>query len=370
MKCPDQGAWQSYLDDELSIEESASLKKHLTECSQCTKTVVELNQLADWSDACLTNYQDKTNQSIPDTVIMKGYIGADKHQNENVRSGFWMNQGWKRWTAVAASALILTGALTFTPVKQAVADFLSVFRVQKIETVKITPSDLEQMAKSLETQLGEVDLQQFGKVEVLKQPVQTNVSMAEAQAQVPFNLKQPSFLPDGYALAGQVDVQQEGLAEFRLDVEQTNSLIKGLGSSTLLPEGLKGQAFKIQMPAGVQLKYTQNEGRSIVITQFNTPEITVPAGVDANDLRSALLALPILPEDLRTQLASIEDWQNTLVLPETEGAEKISIAGKEAIFSQTKHGYSHLIWVDQGVIYGLTGMLERDTAIEIASSMK
>jgi len=70
-----------------------------------------------------------------------------------------------------------------------------------------------------------------------------------------------------------------------------------------------------------------------------------------------LLALPILPDDLRTQLASIKDWQNTLVLPEDEGSEKIDLGGTTAIFNQSKHGYSNLIWVDQGILYGLNGII-------------
>lgn len=370
MKCPEQGTWQAYLDEELSVEEMVSLKDHLSECTLCVNTLAELSQLANWSAACLTSYQKEINHNISDSVLNKCFTKVCAQPKEKVRSGFGMNKGWKKWTAVAASALILTGALTFTPVKQAVADFLSVFRVQKIETVKITPSDLEQMANSLESKLGEIDLQQFGKVVVLKQPKQAQLPLAEAQAKVPFDLKQPSFIPAGYTLASQVDVHQEGLAEFRLDVEQTNLLLKGLGSTTMLPESLQAEAFKIEMPAGIQLKYVQNEGRSFTLTQFNTPEITVPAGVDANDLRAALLALPILPDDLRTQLASIKDWQNTLVLPETEGAEKIDLGGTTAIFSQSKHGYSSLIWVDQGILYGLNGMLERDTAVKIAGSLK
>jgi len=147
-------------------------------------------------------------------------------------------------------------------------------------------------------------------------------------------------------------------------------MLKGLGSGTMLPESLKGKAFSIHMPPGVSMAYVQKDGRKgFSLSQFGTPEVNVPAGVDAKALRAALLDLPILPDDLRTQLANIEDWQHTMVVPESQGVEKVNINGTEAVFIQNKH-FSNLFWVANGVLYQITGLQDRDTAVQIAASLK
>lgn len=193
-----------------------------------------------------------------------------------------------------------------------------------------------------------------------------------AEGQLPFEVRKPSFVPEGYALSDKVRVQQDGKAEFRLEVDQANSLLKALGSTTLLPDTLKGKVFSITIPAGIHMEYVQNDGRrGFTLNQFATPEVKVPSGVDPRDLRSALLDLPILPGDLRNQLASIDDWQNTMVIPDAgQGkTEKLSVGGNDAVYAQNMNGFSHMMWVDKGVIYQLSGMMDRDNAVKVAESL-
>lgn len=369
MTCPDKGTWQAYLDDEVSATEKDQLKEHAASCPECATMLAEMSELADWSAKHLAIYQTAIDQVVRPTV---GDPGQKNSMNSELKGGFRVKRGIKKWTAVAASVAVLAGALTFAPVQQAVADFLSVFRVQQVQTIKIDPNEMEQMARSIQSQVGEVDLQQFGKVEVTKQPKEVNVSLAQIQGQVPFKFKKPTFVPANYTLVDPVAVHQDGDASFRLNVEKSNALLKSLGAKTLLPDSLQGKAFNIHMPAGVQLQFRQQNGqRGFTISQFASPEVTVPSGVDPQALRSALLDLPILPEDLRSQLASIEDWQHTMVIPETEGVEKINVAGHEAFFSQPKGSdHSTMFWVDNGVIYQLQGPIDRATAIKVAESLQ
>lgn len=369
MTCPDKGTWQAYLDNEVSATEKDKLREHAASCPQCLTMLTRMSELADWSANRLAIYQSAIDQVVGSTVHQPGQRNSI---NGELKGGSWMKRGIKKWTAAAASVAILAGALTFAPVQQAVADFLSVFRVQQVQTIKVNPSEMEQMAKAIESQVGEVDLQQFGKVEVTKQPKVVKVSLAEAQGQVPFKLKQPTFVPANYTLANQVTVHQDGDASFRLNVDKSNALLKSLGAKNMLPEELQGKAFHIHMPAGVHMQFMlQNGNRGFTLSQFSSPEVTVPTEVDPQTLRAALLDLPILPSDLRTQLANIEDWQHTLVIPETEGLEKINIAGHEAIFAQGRGSdYISMLWVDNGIIYQLRGLIDRGTAIKVAESLQ
>ncbi|MCL5290779.1 MAG: DUF4367 domain-containing protein [Bacillota bacterium] len=372
MSCPDKGAWQAYLDKEIADAQRVEFEEHAAHCSRCKKILEELIDLADWTDNRLTRFQHALDERI-------SKHNPSRHQAPNTlvyskkKEGMGrMSNKFKKWTAVAASVLLLTGVLSLAPVQEAVADLLSVFRVQKIQMVKVSPEEMQQMARAIETKVGEVDLKQFGKMEVTKKPEQVKVSLAEAQAELPFEVKQPDYIPAGLSLQEKVSLHRGGKAQFSLQVEQANALLKGLGAQTLLPSSLEGKTFSVHVPAGVRMEFSKNDQRTnFSLAQFATPEVTVPSGVDARDLRAALLDLPILPEDFRKQLASIEDWQNTMVIPDTgEGKlEKLSIGGNEAIYAQNMGGWSHLMWVDQGVIFQLSGMLDRAEAVKIAESL-
>lgn len=373
MHCPNRGTWQAYLDFEIMEKEREILEQHAANCLLCQQTIEELRQLEQWTSRCLTDYQQKIEEQIPDNT--QRYPIAELKQESKksfIRRDMWMSRSIKKWVAIAASVTVLTGLMTFSPVQQAVADFLSIFRVHKIQTVQINPDDLQNMARAIETKVGEIDLQQFGKVEIIKKQEQVKLSVEQAGKQLPFTLKQPSYLPAGHKLAERVSLYSEGQAEFKLNVQQANSLLKGLGAKTLLPESLDGKAFSVHVPAGIQLDYLKDERqRAFTLTQFSSPELIVPDDVDPRDLRAALLDLPILPSDLRSQLASIEDWQNTMIIPDTgEGdIEKLSVNGNEAIYGKYKNGWGSLFWVDKGVIFQLNGNLEREEIIRIAESL-
>lgn len=279
---------------------------------------------------------------------------------------------WKKWASAAAAAAMLAGALTVAPVQQAVADFLSLFRVQKLQIVQVTPEQLDTMAQAVKSKVGQVDLQQFGKVEVLQKPEEQKAFPDQAVKLLPFAFKQPSFLPDGYGRPRQVSVSTEGRSEFRLDVAQVNNLLKGMGATTLLPDSLQGKAFGLRIPAGARSAFTNDESNSrISLVQFSTPELTVPDGVNPRDLRAALLDFPLLPQDVRTQLAGIEDWQNTMVVPDVNGTvEKVNVNGAEGVYNAGKHGGGNLLWVEQGVMYQVNGPVDKETLLKVARSLK
>lgn len=389
MECLDQGGWQSFLDGELSAGESAGLKEHLDHCPACRTVVEGLTQLNQWSDSHLEIYHSALETVLTSTdaknIIYDPKLAPIK---QKFKGGLFMNNKLKKWIGAAVAGLLLVGTLTLPPVRQGAADILSLFRVQKIQAVQITPDQLKQMAQAIQSKAGHIDLKQFGQVQIAQQPVEKKLTLAEAKTLLPFTLKQPTFLPSGTAVPEKVSVLQAGKAQFNLNVDQVNALLKSLGSTTLLPETLKGKQFTINIPSGVQMAFNQKDNNStgrgfmggvqvrsagkneFSISQFASPEVIVPSGVDPAVLRAALLDLPILPSDLRNQLASIQDWKNTMVIP-TSGnqGETVNINGNQGVFSNNNN-YSTLIWVDQGVIYQIGGNLDRETALNIAKSLK
>ncbi|MTI81158.1 MAG: DUF4367 domain-containing protein [Firmicutes bacterium] len=364
MQCPDKGTWQAFLDDEVTATEKKSLKIHLESCLCCKKVINELQELENWCDPPMAEYQ-----SVIEDMVTEDNKNKSKPNNQPTGGILKMGKA-KKWVAVAASAVVLTGTMAFAPVQDAVADFLSIFRVQKIETVKINTEELNKMAQAFENKLGEVDLQQLGKMEIVEQIDQQMLPLAEVKENLSFKFKQPSFVPEGYEMDEKVQLVNNGKAEFSLDVQQVNAVLKGLGANTFLPQSLQGKSFSINSQNGAVSKYLkQGSQQHFSFTQYASPEVTVPEGVNPVDLRKALLDLPLLPNDLRTQLAAIEDWQSTMIIPEAEGVEDITINGNDGVYVEN-HNFAYMMWVDDGIIYTVSGRnIDRETAIKIAQSI-
>ena len=71
------------------------------------------------------------------------------------------------------------------------------------------------------------------------------------------------------------------------------------------------------------------------------------------------------------------DWTSTLVLPVVRGQskyEQVHVNGNEAALvrpaNQQKSGHYTLMWVDNGIVFGLNGTGDDTTAINLASQLQ
>lgn len=164
---------------------------------------------------------------------------------------------------------------------------------------------------------------------------------------------------------------------FTLDTQKTNDILKSFGATTLLPDTLNGKTFTAKIPVVISATYDGPE--NLTITQTRSPQLTAPSDTDINTIRDAILALPFLPDDLSRQLAAINDWQHTFVVPNLNGStQTIKVAGASGVFiaapqesQMPKHAVSNaLIWQKGGVIYAITGNLTLEQSLIVANSMK
>ena len=104
--------------------------------------------------------------------------------------------------------------------------------------------------------------------------------------------------------------------------------------------------------------------------------------MDAAQLRDVLLNLPFLPQNVRDQLAAVQDWQSTLIIPNVDGtAHDITIDGVTAVVISPKSAArdargklgplpesTTVIWNDNGVVRAVGGPIDEETAIALAKS--
>ncbi|MCL4498876.1 MAG: hypothetical protein M1335_01360 [Chloroflexi bacterium] len=290
-----------------------------------------------------------------------------------------MSSRAKQYAAVAIAA-VAVGSFAFTPVRTYAGNVLSVFRVSKINTLNITLDDMRQIRRGMERG-GRINMESFGSISATGNRQITRVTLEEARRAVDFSIKLPQGLGDPT-----LNLQAASSINMNLKVNNINTFLKSMGGTKMLPSSLDGRQFTFSMPAAVTGEYG-SEGSSVYVAESRSPELRAPEGTDVNSIRDALLDIPVLPDNIKTQLEAVNDWQHTILIPNVEGgSQKVIVNGQEGVFVGTPGGMGvgggdrrrgsvnkdmkALVWQYGGVVYAVGGRLTLDKALAIAGSMK
>lgn len=294
----------------------------------------------------------------------------------------------RRQFAAGAVAAVLTVAVLFSfgSVRAAAGRFLSVFRVSRFKTVSLTPDDVARIEQVLREGVGSVEMGNLGRLEIATQgPGPSGLaSLEQAKAAVDFGLRLPSAMHAGYELQG-LTARRGGTVSLTLDVNKANQVLKGMGATKMLPPGLDGQTFTLKMPVVIDAQYGSwvVGAGAIHVLQARSPELDVPGDAAATAVRDALLSLPFLPESLKRQLASVDDWQHTFLVPNVQGStQMVKVDGVEGVFITTPEQYrgevgeavgsarNALVWLRNGVVYAIIGTFTPEQGLAMANSLR
>ncbi|NLI93873.1 MAG: hypothetical protein GX434_17260 [Peptococcaceae bacterium] len=388
MACPDENKLQAYLDGELKRDERKALTLHLQNCSFCRSSLQELKELEGWVDHALT-------EAFP--IPAEGNFGEEHevYSAWNKFSGNILNmnnsptltdsrtsghdplppveRSWpfvkrfRKYITGIAAAVIFASFFMIPQVQAAASDFLSLFRVSKIEMVKFTPQDIQQIERFFHSSnKGEISIQNFGKITIDEGSFkEQNFPTADDAIKTGITLPK---VPQQYQM-GSVLLRPSATVTMEFDTVKANQLMKELGSSAAFDSSLNGKKFTVVWPksTSVVLKNPGQGFDNMIYSLSDSPKIQAPSLVDAENLRATLLQAPFIPEGVRSQLAKINDWQNTLPLPYFEGmgntevTEKITVNGRDGLFIQCKNQTSLLLWENQGQIYSLQVAYQKDS---------
>lgn len=121
----------------------------------------------------------------------------------------------------------------------------------------------------------------------------------------------------------------------------------------------------------------QKEARYLNLIQTPSPEIKLPEGVNVDEVRKAILDLPVIPPEVKQKLAALKDWQNTLYVPQPQNGttEEVSVNGAGGVIIKEKLGdgryYYTLIWQKDGMLYIMNGNnISADEMLKSANSLE
>ncbi|WP_438448137.1 hypothetical protein [Gorillibacterium sp. sgz5001074] len=254
----------------------------------------------------------------------------------------------RRLTAGVAAAALIVGLFTTPLGDRALAFMQTSFRVQHLAQVGLTADDMTTVSELLDRGSPEGDqsfaLAQYG---TLTQSGGGKISLttweeAEQRMGAPLlKLQNPSILV----------YQPAGTLTLNLNVKAVNRLFTRLGGSMPLPAEADGKAIRLHVPEGVTAQGTFS-GKMMRLLQFGKPELRVESGINVAAVREAVLGLPVLPDNLRTKLAAIGDWQSTLPVPaQDEVTTSLRLGGHDAIM--TVRGTNRVLFWLEGDRMGL-----------------
>lgn len=264
---------------------------------------------------------------------------------------------FRPWMALAAAVVLLIGLFTTSAGDKVLAAMLQTFRVQHISGVELGQSDFEKLRAGLEQSgvtAGELNLEKYGSLSHTGGGNPQVMPLQEVNAVFGAQVKP---LPGLKADQTTVRLEPETQVTLKLHIDEVNRMLKRLGGKTMFPQSADGQPIVATVPASVQMadrSYSAGGARRTLI-QMMQPTLDVPAGVDVEQVRMAVLELPFLPDSVRSKLEGASDWKQTLFLPAAGSSMRtVTVGGREVIVEEGTNWRS-AAWLDGSFLYRLTG---------------
>ena len=346
MRHPTDGTLRRLVDEPAGVADAD--REHVAACPTCLSGLAAARALAALTAAALGT------TTAPD-------VDAGWHrltQTPPARSATPPRRRRARRTPVIAGAAV--AALLAGGSVAAAADWLPIFKAERIAAVAIPDSDLVALP----------DLTAYGTVTVSQEAEVSEVPDAEA-ARVASGLPVPEVaaLPRGVGGEPQYQVGRRVTAEFTFDAAKA---VRAGGSAP--PPGLDGSVFRLTAGPGVAVIWSKSGGGPPTLAVGRAVAPTAQSsGVPFATARDYLLSLPGLPPGVAAQLRTFTGDGTTLPLPVPTDLLKSSSAdvnGSPATVLTSRDGLlAGVVWIEDGFVTGVAGTLSADEVLAVARGL-
>jgi hypothetical protein len=384
---------RAYLDHELPPGQQIESEHHLAGCPDCRVRLQAVTTRAALVGARIAALEPHVADApaAPAVVLAQLKQRQRKDQVPMFKSIFSKRPVW----AGLAAVLVLGMAFSLAPVQAWASEFLGLFRVQQVQVLPIDTTQLSSLSN--DSSLVKAICQLFAdSVTVTRKPGEPAVvgSAAEASQSAGFAVRLLSAGPGTPRLT----VQDGTAFQVVLNRQRAQGLLDQAGRSDLqLPASIDGATISVDVPKSVAAAYgncplpTANEaaqsntrqitlgafGGCIMLAQLPSPTVNTPPDLNIAELAEIGLQFTGMSAADAHQFSQSVDWTSTLVIPFPRNAgtiEQVSVDGVTGtLISRDGRGSSgqySLIWVKNGILYGLTGNGTSEQAITLAQSIQ
>ena len=400
MNCVSENNLRAYHDAELGAVQDSEIEAHLAGCAECTKRLSEIAATAARvekqmvslgassaemkidAQAALARFKAQQGAEV-ETIPSKPDFVADE---TNVRA---RGRRWRPLWIGAVAATILLCSLVFPFGRGLAQRLLGTLRVEKVQPVRLDFSALD----------GNRPLQ-----EMLRQMISDKVVVTADEKPQPASSAADAGQLAGFSahvLGARTDAPKfivGGQHAFHMTIDRTRlqDIFDQAGrADLLLPATLDGANVSVNVPRSIMVEYGDcPEGHPAGAAQ--TAPAPVHSGAWANCLALQEVPSPLvnMPSDLNLQqlaeigfqlagmsatqarsLGQTIDWKSTLVLPIPQFASsysQVTVNGVQGtlIEGSGRRGPDYvLVWVKNGIIYGLVGHGDSSNAVALANTL-
>jgi hypothetical protein len=258
--------------------------------------------------------------------------------------------------------------------------FLDLFRVRTFTAVSFDPTRFDKLRSLGSNHELMVFDRAGGPVEPPAPVVYPTPEAAGAAAGL--SLRQPAYLPGGFAL-DTVLVEPEESAQLTVNEPKLRALLDALElQDVAIPAGLAGRTVTVRRPPVVIEHYRRGRAE-IHWVQAKSPEVALPAGVDLEQLgQIGLRVLGLDAGEARRVAASI-DWHSTLVVPvpiTASSFRQVTVNGNPGLLvsyrgdaggpRERQRDGTLILWTEGERVQGLMSGLGGPELIQVAESMR
>lgn len=380
---PSDGVLRAWQDEALAPSEQAEVAGHLAACPACQQRAETLSARRHRVAATLATLPPPLHAVAPSSTsaysrLQERFIHS-REETPSMLSTFIRR--YRPLVAGLAALLILTMMMALPPVRAAAADFLGLFRVQRIAVISLDPAGLSDdfgSSAQLEQLLAEdVQVETFGE----SQDVAT-VKEASDLAGIPVRLPEAAK-----EAPSRLSVQPGTRLTFKIDLPRVRALLASVERTDItLPDNLDGATVVAELPTVVQATYgtdcgVQAEAERFqpctTLVQLASPTISAPPDLNIAQIGEAFLQIMGMTPAEAARFSATTDWATTLVIPIPRNGpsyQEVQVDGVTGSLIQPNpkdHEPTYvLLWVKDGIVYALTGPGAGDHAVSLANSLQ
>jgi hypothetical protein len=362
--CYDEGQLRAYLDGELPPAERAALSTHMAGCSACqgqldrqrlvaarVRSLLPAPSATPDPRAALARLRASTSQQPSN---LQAFKPSNPQRSPMQSNAFWSGRSRPLLAGLAVLVAIVS-LLALPPLRVAADNLLSIFRVQKLMFVPVSPERIEQLRK---LDFDKETLFLSKPVADKTDPPRTVGSAAEAASAIGTAVAQPSVFPSP-PLSTEYKVSNPAKVQFQVNVAAARQLLSLMGVDDVsLPDALGSAPIAVDVPAFAQTTY-HGANYDLTLHQGQSPSVALPDGVDLSQLGKAALRLLGMPSADAEVASRTINWNNTLLFPfpkDTDNMRQVMVGGENALMvSGGRRGDQHwqLYWQRGDTFYML-----------------
>jgi len=398
MNCVSENNLRAYHDAELNAVQNAEIEAHVAGCAECTTRLSEIaaavarveQQLvclgassADMkidAQAALSRFKEQQGAQIETMPSKSDFVAHET----NVRG-----RGWRPLWIGAVAATILLCSLAFPFGRGLAQRFLGTLRVEKVQPVRLDFSALEGNRPLLE---------------MLRQMISDKVVVTADEKTQPASSAADAGQLAGFSagvLGARTDTPKfivGGQHAFHMTIDRTRlqDIFDQAGrTDLLLPATLDGANVSVNVPRSIMVEYGDcpeahpagaaqtapaqaHSGawaNCLALQEVPSPLVNMPSDLNLQQLAEIGFQLAGMSATQARSLGQTIDWKSTLVLPIPRFASsysQVTVNGVQGtlIEGSGRRGPDYvLVWVKNGIIYGLVGRGDSSNAVALANSL-